>query len=220
VGATVVVLALGCGSPTFDDCAVTCSAAMTTCPGGMSCRASGFCVSDDHADVCGAADARPSSPDATAIVDAMIVSEIDGPACGVPDGCQGAPVTCAGASSCYAVCGNPVELMTAAEICSGWGGTLLVVDSVGENACIERAISPFSIWIDLVQGTGASDPSVGWLWSSAGDPSYTNWGSAQPDDEDLIEDDQQNCAIMIPGGGWDDESCGSPHPFACERLVF
>lgn len=213
VEAILVVLAVGCGSASFEDCAVICSMATGSCPVGMSCRASGFCVSDDHPDVCGRSDARPP-PDG--IVDAAIDGAIDGPACGVPESCQGAAVTCPGASSCYALCGNPVDQVYGSEICASWGGTLVIVDSDLESACLEEAVDPFTIWIDLVQRDGASDPTADWTWSASDSP-FRKWGSAQPDDEDLTEDGAQQCAIMVPGGLWDDESCGSPHPFACER---
>jgi hypothetical protein len=205
-----VALASACGtSASFDDCTITCEVSTARCPDGLTCRASGFCVAEASGDTCAAVPDGPRLPDGA----------LDAPLCDTPAECldTGFVFTCPGSLHCYSACPTYTTQMSALASCQEWSGTLVIIDTAGEDGCLTSMVGPLSVWIDLHQGDTATTPGDGWSWSE-GDWGYRNWGSEEPNDEDTLEDGTEQCAIVEAlDGAWADAPCDSPFPFVCER---
>lgn len=63
----------------------------------------------------------------------------------------------------------------------------------------------------------ATDRAADWQWCDGTPTTFTSWRTGQPDDNNLSEDGEQNCAILYPDGSWTDDSCGFPQRFVCSR---
>jgi hypothetical protein len=67
-------------------------------------------------------------------------------------------------------------------------------------------------WAPLRQVDNSVIPSSGWYWlngTSSADMSIP-WGSGQPTDNDYVENNERNCALLRPGStldGWTDMEC-------------
>jgi hypothetical protein len=168
-------------------------------------------------------DARPPPPpDAMidAMVDAMPVAcVLDGLTCG-----SGTPLTFQCGSHCWAKCTDMVSRATAETRCTAWSGVPGEIADATENSCVNQHIVSIALWIGATQGGGAATPADKWTWN--GDATklfnnYTNWGSGRPDDAgDGVENGQEQCATIRPGGTWDDDSCNQPLAFFCTRALF
>lgn len=163
--------------------------------------------------------APPPDARADAMVDAMMVACVaDGLNCG---GAMGTVFTCG--TQCWVKCTNLVTRAAAETACTGWTGALGEIDDATENGCVATKISTAAFWLGAIQGAGAATPADKWTWND--DPtrplSYNNWGAGRPDDAgDGVENGQEQCATIRPGGTWDDDGCGQALGFFCRRPLF
>jgi hypothetical protein len=167
-------------------------------------------------------DARSTPPDAMAdaMVDAMPVPcNADGLTCG------GAPTVFLCGTQCWVKCTDTVSRTAADTRCTGWTGALGEIDDASEQTCVASHIMTVQIWLGATQGAGAMTPNDKWTWN--GDATrpldsnhYNNWAQGKPDDAGGVEDGQEQCAAMLPGGGWDDDPCDQLQGFFCRRSTF
>ena len=174
-----------------------------------------------------AVDARPAPPpDAgmtDAMVDAMMVDCVpDNLTCG-----SGTPQVFTCGTQCWVKCTDTVSRATAETRCTGWNGALGEIDDATENSCVAGKIQTATFWIGAIQGSGAAMPADKWTWN--GDATrpldsnhYTSWMPGKPDDADRVENGQEQCATIRPGGTWDDDGCNPAQPlgFFCRRPLF
>lgn len=119
---------------------------------------------------------------------------------------------------CYRVETTPVVWQEASDRCVAWGGQLVVLDTPGEEAFLEAALTAAGVTPELGGGTwlGLLEDPMGTLRWLGGAPvgEDANWGPAQPDDApgpECVEKRNE------PGGGWYDRRCDELLRFACER---
>jgi len=142
---------------------------------------------------------------------------IDGP----PLACSAASLTCpAGAfvmpcgSTCFAACLDSGSQAFGAAKCAAWPGTLARIDSAADQDCANQIAN--DAWIGLVQDSPASTPQSSWKWLVGGPMTYVNWGPTDPDDQDGVEDNTEQCAISSVGA-WIDEPCNAVKITLCSR---
>lgn len=128
-----------------------------------------------------------------------------GAACVAETGCELAVFE----KSAYLVCRTASATWAeASAACVARGGNLVTVSSAEENAFLVGLGVPDG-WI------GYSDAAMegSYVWA-AGESSYVSWGMGQPDDAGGNED----CAVMLADGAWNDLPCDAKRPFVCEDL--
>ena len=98
----------------------------------------------------------------------------------------------------YTFHGNHATYEEAAKICCQEGGFLASIHSLEDNL-IAASMLNFEAWIGFsdggIEGTFA--------WNDGSEVDYTNWIGGEPNDWGTGED----CTVIKPGGGWNDESC-------------
>jgi hypothetical protein len=109
----------------------------------------------------------------------------------------------------YWVCETPMAWAQARMECEARGAELASVHSDMENQLIVGAPAVgTSIWIGgndlLVEGT--------FEWADGSDWGYENWADTEPNDVNGDED----CALVLPGGEWNDDPCTGALVFACK----
>ena len=136
--------------------------------------------------------------------------------------CGGTATTFACGGHCWVKCTGAVLRATAETACTGWTGALGEIDDATENGCVNMKIQTATFWIGAIQGAGAATPADKWTWH--GDATrpldsnhYINWAQGKPDDAGGVESGQEQCAGMLPGGGWDDDPCNQVQGFFCRR---
>lgn len=167
------------------------------------------------------ADAAPAPPPdarADAMVDAMPVP------C-VPTGltCSTTPTVYMCGNHCWVKCTDAVLRTTAETRCTGWTGALAEIDDATDNDCIAMKISTAAFWFGAIQGDGAATPADKWTWNgNAGAPlKYVNWSTGKPDDAgDGVENGDEQCGTIRPGGTWDDDTCNQQLGFFCTHPLF
>jgi hypothetical protein len=115
-------------------------------------------------------------------------------------------------SNGYAVCPTAMPWSEAAAHCeTGFGGTLVVIDTADENAAVIGLATAklTSIWIGLsdlrTEGT--------FVWADGAPVRFTSWNTGEPNDAAGNED----CAHLSSATGvWNDLDCAIPLPYICE----
>ena len=59
-------------------------------------------------------------------------------------------------------------------------------------------------WIGLVQTIGSAEPSAGWHWTTGEAFVFSDWTAGAPDDGATSVDGEENNAILLAAGGWND----------------
>jgi hypothetical protein len=174
---------------------------------------------DDADTADGSATVDGTMPPADAAIDAPPL------ACGTGGlTCAGTAVatTCNGA--CWVKCTQTVPVtnqLQASVNCIAWGGKLAPVRTAADQACVTQTLFPSQAhWIGFEQAGGATEVDQLWSWNSdAQDATPFGWGNGQPNDTDLAENGQENCAFINTAGEWHDESCANSglYRFSCRR---
>lgn len=132
----------------------------------------------------------------------------------VPPECH-STFQCAGSTSCYVRCRTETDWASAEQSCEAWGGTLVTLDTIEENACVGAQILIATAWIGLREQTPGT-----WTWISGSSASFRNWHPGQPDDTD-VDGKMVNvaCTRLNNDGGqmWYDEDCAFEFDYVCER---
>jgi hypothetical protein len=136
----------------------------------------------------------------------------------VPSSC--ALIPCAGTSDCFFACQEGRSWPDARTACEDLGGTLACFDEDAEWACVGPRLSIES-WIGLEQPLGFTAVDAGWRWicPGSGEVDAAGWGTNEPGDQggtDLVEDDEEQCALSYYPSGWGDLACRNPYPYLCE----
>ncbi len=140
----------------------------------------------------------------------------------VPMACDTPPPNCPSAivyacnGKCYVTCDASVPRTAAAVVCRDWGGCLADPSSIPDNDCA-ASHAPGNSWIAPIQDENSSQPADNWRRCDGSLLSFDQWGTGHPDDETPPEDGLEQCAFISPGGAWDDDVCGNPHSFVCNR---
>jgi Lectin C-type domain len=104
--------------------------------------------------------------------------------------------------------------------CEAMGGRLAVPTGPARNEVIRNLNNGSDPFIGLMQLSGQSSTSTGWVTVSGNTPGYLNWNPGEPNDMDGYENGHQNCSRMyISDGEWDDVSCTTTSPYICEFPV-
>ncbi|CAN5882322.1 hypothetical protein BH11MYX3_BH11MYX3_33910 [soil metagenome] len=207
----LVAVVAGCYSPTPHEGAPC--AANGSCPEPLHCSLDRCVLTDPITDAAPADTMSNDGPVTDAATDA-------------PAMCSTAGLTCSGTRSysycqnasgtfCISTCTQQVTHDVAQNACTGWGGTLAVLDSAAAEACTMNTVDS---WIGLEQPMTAQTPGAGWTWNGTTAVTYTNWAPNQPNDSDGIEDQTEQCGYRrISDGAWHDISCTLTYGFACRR---
>jgi hypothetical protein len=194
----VLALALaGCYAPDIADCADRCDTS-NLCPDGLTCEA-GYCRTEGATGACTAS--QQDMPDAAT-----------GSACpAVPmaQGCQlvgPQPVM----PYCMAACAASTGTAALAFSVGTWHAAVL--DAPEKLTAAMTAAGSAATWVGLVQPTGESSPSAGWMWSTGGTVGPLPWAAGQPDDGDHTENGAEQCATLA-GSAFADEPCTASHPY-------
>ena len=85
-------------------------------------------------------------------------------------------------------------------------GHLVTITSPEEGAFIaSRLVSAAqNTWIGLVQTIGSAEPLAGWHWSTGEDFTYSNWAQGTPNDYPSSADGEENHAVLLASGLWND----------------
>ncbi len=155
--------------------------------------------------------------DDAAVIDATpIPCTTTGLAC--PGGTTPHVIPCGFPGECWVGCrdGSSVDYAGARALCSGWGGRLGWITNPLEEACLRQTING-AIALGLVQAQNAGLPGFGWTWN--GDTVfYFGWSPGQPNDDDGIENNIEQCAYSSTSSTWQDEACTGMHSrFTCRR---
>jgi hypothetical protein len=148
----------------------------------------------------------PDAPNAAADAD---------PCADVPADCLGETFECAETGGCYLRCRGELAWAAAADACRAWGGALVTIETLEENACIAPRIPEATVWIGLHEAAPGA-----WSWDSGSASTWTNWHTDQPDDVgsggETVEVD---CVRMNNNGSfhWLDETCPRAYDYVCER---
>ena len=117
---------------------------------------------------------------------------------------------------CFTHCSEIVFETEAVSRCNAWGGTVAAVHSQADNDCV-ALVAPTQSWIGYTQSGGAL-LAANWTWLDGQVSAYTNWDVNEPQDADGIENGQEQCALINPGGTWVDTGCNiTPAEIACSR---
>jgi len=151
---------------------------------------------------------------ATGIEDCDDGNTVDG------DGCNANCLICPANSAtnpannhCYFAVENSTTWDAAAADCANQGGYLATIDDDAENAFVQSLLmTSGEYWVGLhnsFQGTVR--------WQDEGlfqmGTSFDKWGMGEP--SGLSNED---CVGMVQADGtWDQQLCGGPHPYVCER---
>lgn len=101
--------------------------------------------------------------------------------------------------------------------CEAMGGRLAVPTSSTINTLLKNENNGQPSHIGFYQPNNQSSPSVGWVTVDGVTPSYTNWGSGEPNDTQGTENNEENCTILRADGKWNDAGCTSVNrQYFCE----
>ena len=128
---------------------------------------------------------------------------------------------CGGA--CWASCMEKVTGPAAQDRCVAWDplARAAPLRTSDDAACFGMVqLAGEDMWIGLVQDPGAGRPDVRWSWNADARPlDYTAWDEigVEPDDRDLQENGDEQCALTNADDLWSDQACDEMHYFACRR---
>jgi hypothetical protein len=168
-------------------------------------------------------DAHPA-PASDAMTDAMadampVPCVADGLTCA--SGTVPVPFQCG--TRCWVKCPEAVVRATAETRCNDWMGALGEIDNADEDSCVNQRVGTTpATWIGMIQGAGATTPADKWTWNGTTPATYLIWrATTEPDDGNGgVEVGNEQCASIRPGGGFDDDPCGTALPFFCARPLF
>ncbi|MBA3538105.1 MAG: C-type lectin domain-containing protein [Deltaproteobacteria bacterium] len=139
--------------------------------------------------------------------------------------CTTTGLACAGTTSivettaCWVACSEVVDQPTAKARCTSWGGRLAPLQTQADQDVVATMLfASQANWIGFEQADGQVLAFSGWSWNNDGaNPSFTNWGAAQPNDGDTVENAAEQCAYMSNVGTWQDSACLGTLKFSCRR---
>ncbi len=118
---------------------------------------------------------------------------------------------------CYTYVGGSYQWGTAMQLCQGWGGHLVTIDSEAENNYVD-GLCPGACWIGL--NDVASEGN--YQWTSGTPYSGVNfWRWQQPNNGGWFGNQDcimmcENCGWGAPSGQWDDQECDDTYGYVCE----
>ena len=169
----------------------------------------------------------PSDPDADGVCDVLDNCPADanpgqldtdqlGFNCGTRAGCEAASGCVVmegmpgveGQGTHYVVCAEPATRRSwfdAEALCVALGAHLATVDGEAENARLADVIGDGWIGLDDLAAEGE------FVWTSGASPDFEAWSIGQPNGGA-----GEHCVALDGRGQWNDASCASLRPFACE----
>jgi hypothetical protein len=115
-----------------------------------------------------------------------------------------------GGQGCYLQSVVTASWFAARNDCQEWGGDLVVVESLEEDALLTGRMTA-DVWIGARR-----DPAGVLVWVDSQPLVYENWSGTQPDDFQGLEDCVEK--RVAEGGEWNDRPCtGDPQAYFCER---
>eukprot|EP00111_Clytia_hemisphaerica_P020369 TCONS_00060002-protein len=112
---------------------------------------------------------------------------------------------------CYSTLNaEPQSFGEASRVCENTGSSLVEIESVQENHFVSSIVAENkNIWLGYIDVTIEGD----WTWlSKTPNNKYTNWNIGKPSGST-----EENCALMLGDGRWDDVSCSVKNLFVCEK---
>lgn len=178
-----------------------------TCEAGLVCDTHGRCVTPDSGGLDGmVVDVDLSvEPDLPKVPDLSMPKDGDGlvPAsCGDLKGALGS-VRDPSNGHCYVTFAGPMMWAEALSACQARGATLATVTSAAEDALVRKAAMGAPRWIGL---SSHAPGGKKWVWANGEKRTFNGWAPGEPSNKNNAED----CVLMDPERGWDDETCGWP----------
>ena len=126
----------------------------------------------------------------------------------LPDACAPIDASDVLVASCYAVSREPRSWSAALAACLDWGGSLVSINTPGEDAALGSLLSG-SIWI------GANDRAREGVmtWANADPFQFERFAAGEPDNTFGVQD----CVERRADSTWNDRACSVSLFFACER---
>lgn len=88
------------------------------------------------------------------------------------------------------------------------GCSLATITSAEENAFID-GLSDLTedAWIGGLQAPGQGDPGDQWGWVTLEAFTFSNWAGGEPNDDDDVENDEEDCLQFYQLADWNDLPC-------------
>ncbi|GFR87341.1 mannose-binding protein C [Elysia marginata] len=109
--------------------------------------------------------------------------------------------------SCYHQFDTKIRFSEAEAACASHGAILSTSKSSAENDLLLR-LRQGDAWIGLNDTSSENN----FVWSDGSPLIYARWHRGEPNNWGSGED----CAVMRPGGTWDDRSCGRKYRYFCK----
>lgn len=114
--------------------------------------------------------------------------------------------------SCYHIFNKPLNWEAAKSACEELGSTLVMVKSQAEQEALSPKIISERVWIGMHRYNGTSP----WFWVDGTQVTYTNWGSAEPNNLD-----NELCVMIWPPSfpfkwKWNNQRCTVAYHYVCE----
>jgi len=103
-----------------------------------------------------------------------------------------------------------IQWAAAQTACEGYGGNLASIESADEQTAVEGLLAGTDIWIGGNDLTTDQD----WSWQDGATFGYTNWWTNRPK-----TNADQDCVKMKTTGLWDNVSCTTDRPYACQKAI-
>lgn len=123
-------------------------------------------------------------------------------------------------SNCYMFFDEDVSWAQANAACNalGEGAHLVTIGSSSENNIVVNLAGGGDVWVGGTQPNNRSTPIAGWSWVTGEPFSFDNWAGGEPNDDDDVENNDENCLEVYSSGEWNDLGCTEDNqPYVCER---
>ncbi|KAK7075306.1 Asialoglycoprotein receptor 1 [Halocaridina rubra] len=107
---------------------------------------------------------------------------------------------------------NFLSYANAEKQCEADGAKLMVIKSQCQEGEINPKLQPFYYWIGVTDRKKEGE----WILSDGSTPSYYNWGTSQPNNV-IMNDEDQDC-VLFRLGEWNDYFCSTEWAFICQIM--
>jgi hypothetical protein len=106
----------------------------------------------------------------------------------------------------YFVHSTPRTWQDAEADCQSIEAHLVTIDDIDENDDMAARFIITSAWLGYTDAVAEGQ----FKWTDDSPSTYQRFGGSAPSNED------EDCAVLLDLGGWDDRACTETHPYACE----
>jgi hypothetical protein len=106
----------------------------------------------------------------------------------------------------YFISSTPRSWQAAEADCQSIEAHLVTIDDIDENDDMAARFIATSSWLGYTDAVTEGQ----FKWTDNSPSTYQRFGSSAPTNED------EDCAVLLDLGGWDDRACTETHPYACE----